>query len=436
MLKEDASEDLQSDFEREASLMADFDHPNIVRLLGVCAVGKPMCLLFEFMSKGDLNEFLRLCSPEHFSLRVPRSRNHTIDLEDGLRVEVEEEEEEVLEVAERAEGEGVASPARLTVSEQLYIAQQVAGGMAYLAQRGYVHRDLATRNCLVGHDLVVKISDFGLARSVHSVDYYRGSEHDAIPIRWMPLEAILYNKFSTQSDVWSFGVVLWEIFTFALQPYYGLTHDEVVRYIKEGKVLAQPERTPQQVYELMKQCWHRRPASRPSFNNLHKTLENMYEKYVKNEVKLKEVVWQGSVWSECWWSWCSVDQLWRNWNLLCAMRQEVLEENCHLVASPLQVNSLAGHTIFPGHDIVCSPPICYVWLVNIFNGWVAYCMWMHAFPEMPCVFNSMAGSLRELKTEKGEKKKKKTCLTKCLDRYLSLLLLRNRFFCPLTSKED
>ena len=223
MLKEDASEDLQSDFEREASLMADFDHPNIVRLLGVCAVGKPMCLLFEFMSKGDLNEFLRLCSPEHFSLRIPRSRNHTIDLEDGLRVEVEvDEEEEVVAGDAGGDGEGeVTSPARLNTSEQLYISQQVAGGMAYLAQRGYVHRDLATRNCLVGHDLVVKISDFGLARSVHSVDYYRGSEHDAIPIRWMPLEAILYNKFSTQSDVWSFGIVLWEIFSFALQPYYG-----------------------------------------------------------------------------------------------------------------------------------------------------------------------------------------------------------------------
>ncbi|XP_070196549.1 tyrosine-protein kinase transmembrane receptor Ror2-like [Littorina saxatilis] len=294
MLKEDASGDLQSDFEREASLMADFDHPNIVRLLGVCAVGKPMCLLFEFMSKGDLNEFLRLCSPEHFSLRVPRSRNHMVDLEDGLRVEVELEEEggqggEAAGDGEGGNGEG--SPARLTTCEQLFIAQQVAGGMAYLAQRGYVHRDLATRNCLVGNDLKVKISDFGLARSVHSVDYYRGSEHDAIPIRWMPLESILYNKFSTQSDVWSFGVVLWEIFSFALQPYYGLTHDEVVRYIKEGKVLAQPDRTPQQMYELMKQCWHRRPASRPAFNNLHKTLKNMHEKFEKSEVgKLKEVV--------------------------------------------------------------------------------------------------------------------------------------------------
>lgn len=285
MLKEDASEDLQADFEREASLMVEFEHPNIVRLLGVCAVGKPMCLLFEFMSKGDLNEFLRLCSPEHFTLRVPACRVLTVDAEDGLRVG----EDEDMREEDPPQGEDGA-PARLTTLEQLQIARQVAAGMAYLAQRGYVHRDLATRNCLVGHDLVVKISDFGLARSVHSVDYYRGSEHDAIPIRWMPLEAILYNKFSTQSDVWSFGVVLWEIFSFALQPYYGLTHDEVVRYVKDGKVLVQPERTPQPMYDLMKQCWHRRPAGRPSFNTLHKTLENMCDKYEKSEVKLKEVV--------------------------------------------------------------------------------------------------------------------------------------------------
>lgn len=289
MLKEDASEDLQADFEREASLMVEFKHPNIVRLLGVCAVGKPMCLLFEYMSKGDLNEFLRLCGPEHFTLRSHySSRVHSADAEDGLCFGGGGELCHMVEKGEDEEGE--TTPARLTVAEQLYIAQQVSAGMAYLAQRGYVHRDLATRNCLVSTNLVVKISDFGLARSVHSVDYYRGSEHDAIPIRWMPLEAILYNKFSTKSDVWSFGVVLWEIFSFALQPYYGLTHDEVVRFIKEGKILAQPDRTPQQVYELMKQCWHRRPTSRPSFNSLHKTLENMCETYQRNEIKLKEKV--------------------------------------------------------------------------------------------------------------------------------------------------
>ena len=254
MLKEDASDDLQSDFEREASLMANFSHPNIVKLLGVCAIGKPMCLLFEFMSKGDLNEFLRRCSPEHYI-----THSHS----DLFGYEV----------------------ANIDLVDLLYISKQISSGMVYLSTKGYVHRDLATRNCLVSEDLTVKISDFGLARSVHSVEYYKGTENDAIPIRWMPLEAILYNKFSIQSDVWSFGVVLWEIYSFALQPYYGLTHEEVVKYIKDGKVLIKPDNTIPQVYEIMRTCWHKKPTLRPSFHSLQDSLEALYEDRKKKRKK-------------------------------------------------------------------------------------------------------------------------------------------------------
>lgn len=255
MLKEDASDDLAADFEREACLMSEFDHENIVKLLGVCAVGKPMCLLFEFMSKGDLNEFLRLYSADHYLLHPHNSDIWTQEV------------------------------SNLDLSDQLQLARQVCAGMVYLSERGYVHRDLATRNCLVGDGLTVKISDFGLARSVHSVDYYKGSEHDAIPIRWMPLEAILYNKFTVESDVWSFGVVLWEIFSFALQPYYGMTHEEVVKYVKEGKVLEMPSNTPVPVYELMKHCWQRKPNSRPSFHSLYKSLGALYNDALKHKPK-------------------------------------------------------------------------------------------------------------------------------------------------------
>ncbi|XP_012940145.1 muscle, skeletal receptor tyrosine-protein kinase [Aplysia californica] len=256
MLKEDASETVQSDFEREASLMVEFDHPNIVRLLGVCTVGKPMCLLFEYMSKGDLNEFLRLCSPDQCLLRSDACSNPSL--------------------------EEVGS---IDAVDQLHMARQVAAGMVYLADRGYVHRDLATRNCLVGSGLTVKISDFGLARSVHSMDYYHGSDKDAIPIRWMPPEAILYNKFSSQSDVWSFGVLLWEVFTFAVQPYYGMTHEEVVNHIRAGHVLAPPKNGPSAIYNLMKSCWHRKPNSRPSFVSLQKSLNMMWEEMSKQRTK-------------------------------------------------------------------------------------------------------------------------------------------------------
>ncbi|KAL1130277.1 hypothetical protein AAG570_013215 [Ranatra chinensis] len=203
MLKDEASEDLQLDFEREACLLAEFDHPNIVKLLGVCAVGKPMCLLFEYMGRGDLNEFLRSCSPSNYIVRS-------------------------------VEGGDVFKDIQLTTSDLLRIAQQIACGMVYLSDRKFVHRDLATRNCLIDDNMVVKIADFGLSQKMYLQDYYKGDEHDAIPVRWMPLESILYNKYTIESDVWAFGVCLWEIFSFALQPYYGMTHEEVVKYIKEA----------------------------------------------------------------------------------------------------------------------------------------------------------------------------------------------------------
>jgi receptor tyrosine kinase len=161
--------------------------------------------------------------------------------------------------------------------------------MVYLSERGYVHRDLATRNCLVGENLNVKISDFGLARSIHSMEYYKGSDHDAIPIRWMPLESILYNKFTSESDVWSFGILLWEVFSYALQPYYGMSHEEVVTFIKDGKVLACPDKTPKAVYDLMRLCWSRKPANRPRFTTISKSLHNINEE-LQSKNNINEVV--------------------------------------------------------------------------------------------------------------------------------------------------
>lgn len=169
MLKEEASDDLQSDFEREACLMAEFDHPNIVKLLGVCAIGKPMCLLFEYMGKGDLNDFLRSSCPAEYPLR-----NRDMNGLKGMR---------------------------LTVADLLNISCQISHGMVYLSDRKFVHRDLATRNCLVNESLVVKIADFGLSQKICASDYYKGTDQDAIPIRWMPIESIMFSKFSKSRDL-------------------------------------------------------------------------------------------------------------------------------------------------------------------------------------------------------------------------------------------
>lgn len=251
MLKEEATDDLQSDFEREACLMSEFNHPNIVKLLAVCAIGKPMCLVFEFMGKGDLNEFLRSCSPSNY---IVRSSNGDI-----------------------------FNDVKLTHLDLINLTRQIASGMMYLSERKFVHRDLASRNCLVNDDMVVKIADFGLSQKIYSSDYYKGDEHDAIPIRWMPLEAILLNKYTVESDVWAYGVVLWEIFAFALQPYYGMTHEEVVKYIKEGNVLHCPENTPRCVYDLMKMCWHRKPSNRPSFKTIYRSMGAIQDEMVRTQ---------------------------------------------------------------------------------------------------------------------------------------------------------
>ncbi|XP_032334051.1 muscle, skeletal receptor tyrosine-protein kinase isoform X2 [Camelus ferus] len=253
MLKEEASADMQADFQREAALMAEFDNPNIVKLLGVCAVGKPMCLLFEYMAYGDLNEFLRSMAP-------PTGRS--------------------LSPGDPATAGPASSPGPppLSCAEQLCIARQVAAGMAYLSERKFVHRDLATRNCLVGENMVVKIADFGLSRNIYSADYYKANENDAIPIRWMPPESIFYNRYTTESDVWAYGVVLWEIFSYGLQPYYGMAHEEVIYYVRDGNILSCPEDCPLELYNLMRLCWSKLPADRPSFTSIHRILERMCER--------------------------------------------------------------------------------------------------------------------------------------------------------------
>ena len=243
VLKADGTEEMQQDFEREAELMTELQHKNIVSLLGICTVGKPMFLLFEYMNKGDLNDFLRQCSPEHF---ISRQRST----------------------------ESLTSSSKLSHLQLIHISHEVCEGMVYLSDCGYVHRDLATRNCLVSHGLVVKISDFGLTRKLEK-SYYEGSDNDAIAVRWMPLESIIYNVFTTQSDVWSFGVVLWEIFSFALKPYYDKTHEQVVIYIKEQKILLEPENTPANIYSIMKQCWAYESVERPTFLQLKQQICNI-----------------------------------------------------------------------------------------------------------------------------------------------------------------
>ncbi|ALC39199.1 Ror, partial [Drosophila busckii] len=236
-LKENASVKTQQDFKREIELISDLKHQNIVCILGVILNKEPYCMLFEYMANGDLHEFLISNSP--------------IEKKSLLQLEF------------------------------LKIAMQISEGMEYLSGHHYVHRDLAARNCLVNEGLVVKISDFGLSRDIYSSDYYRVQSKSLLPVRWMPSESILYGKFTTESDIWSFGVVLWEIYSYGMQPYCGYSNPEVINLIRSRQLLSCPENCPTAVYSLMIECWHEQAVKRPTFTDISHRLRTWYEGHIK-----------------------------------------------------------------------------------------------------------------------------------------------------------
>uniref|UniRef100_A0A8D0ANW4 Tyrosine-protein kinase receptor n=1 Tax=Sander lucioperca TaxID=283035 RepID=A0A8D0ANW4_SANLU len=229
----------RKDFQREAELLTNLQHDHIVKFYGVCVDGDPLIMVFEYMKHGDLNKFLRAHGPDAMIL---------------------------------VDGQPLQSNGELGLSQMLHIATQIASGMVYLGSQHFVHRDLATRNCLVGNGLLVKIGDFGMSRDIYSSDYYRVGGHTMLPIRWMPPESIMYRKFSTESDVWSFGVILWEIFTYGKQPWFQLGNNEVIECITQGRVLERPRICPKEVYDIMLGCWQREPQQRLNIKDIQKVL--------------------------------------------------------------------------------------------------------------------------------------------------------------------
>ncbi|XP_023657196.2 high affinity nerve growth factor receptor isoform X1 [Paramormyrops kingsleyae] len=234
----DANESTRQDFQREAELLTVLQHEHIVRFYGVCTDGEPLAMVFEYMRHGDLNRFLRAHGPD----------------------------------ARMLEEVKIPPPGQLTLPQMLQIAAQIASGMVYLASLHFVHRDLATRNCLVGDGMVVKIGDFGMSRDIYSTDYYRVGGRTMLPIRWMPPESIMYRKFTTESDIWSFGVVLWEIFTYGKQPWYQLSNSEAIECITQGRELERPRTCPKEVHLLMQACWQREPQQRMLIKDIHSRL--------------------------------------------------------------------------------------------------------------------------------------------------------------------
>uniref|UniRef100_A0A8K9UYU8 Fibroblast growth factor receptor n=1 Tax=Oncorhynchus mykiss TaxID=8022 RepID=A0A8K9UYU8_ONCMY len=236
MLKDDATDKDLSDLVSEMEMMKMIGkHKNILNLLGACTQDGPLYVLVEYASKGNLREYLRA--------RRPPGTDYSFDT-----CKIPDEQ--------------------LTFKDLVSCAYQVARGMEYLASQKCIHRDLAARNVLVTEENVMKIADFGLARDVHNIDYYKKTTNGRLPVKWMAPEALFDRVYTHQSDVWSYGVLLWEIFTLGGSPYPGIPVEELFKLLKEGHRMDKPANCTHELYMIMRECWHAVPSQRPTFRQL------------------------------------------------------------------------------------------------------------------------------------------------------------------------
>ncbi|XP_064188181.1 tyrosine-protein kinase receptor [Anguilla rostrata] len=228
-LPEICSEQDEMDFLMEALIMSKFSHQNIVRCIGVSLQILPRFILLELMTGGDLKSFLRQNRP-----RIGQSSS-------------------------------------LSMLDLLHMARDIALGCRYLEENHFIHRDIAARNCLLtcpGPGRVAKIGDFGMARDIYRASYYRKGGRAMLPVKWMPPEAFLEGIFTCKTDTWSFGVLLWEIFSLGYMPYPCKTNQEVLEFVTSGGRMDPPKSCPGPVYRIMTQCWQHCPEHRPNFSTI------------------------------------------------------------------------------------------------------------------------------------------------------------------------
>ncbi|KAI3373605.1 hypothetical protein L3Q82_022200 [Scortum barcoo] len=244
-LKGGYTEKQRRDFLSEASIMGQFQHPNIIHLEGIITASCPVMILTEFMENGALDSFLRL------------------------------------------------NDSQFTPIQLVGMLRGIASGMKYLAEMSYVHRDLAARNILINSNLVCKVSDFGLSRFLQensSDPTYTSSLGGKIPIRWTAPEAIAFRKFTSASDVWSYGIVMWEVMSFGERPYWDMSNQDVINAIEQDYRLPPPPDCPTHLHQLMLDCWQKDRSARPRFTDLVSALD----KLIRNPASLKIVAQEGA----------------------------------------------------------------------------------------------------------------------------------------------
>ncbi|PNJ62167.1 FES isoform 3 [Pongo abelii] len=223
--------DLKAKFLQEARILKQYSHPNIVRLIGVCTQKQPIYIVMELVQGGDFLTFLR------------------------------------------TEG------ARLRVKTLLQMVGDAAAGMEYLESKCCIHRDLAARNCLVTEKNVLKISDFGMSREEADGVYAASGGLRQVPVKWTAPEALNYGRYSSESDVWSFGILLWETFSLGASPYPNLSNQQTREFVEKGGRLPCPELCPDAVFRLMEQCWVYEPGQRPSFSTIYQELQSIRKRH-------------------------------------------------------------------------------------------------------------------------------------------------------------
>ncbi|KAM7377764.1 hypothetical protein PAMA_014181 [Pampus argenteus] len=232
-----SQEDLH-EFLSEAEIMKNFDHDNVVRLLGVTLEREqdsplPVPLvIMPYIKHGDLRRFLIATRYGDIPMFVPHQ-------------------------------------------SLLHFMIDIAAGMDYLSSQGFLHRDLAARNCMLGDDLRVCVADFGLSKKIYSSNYYRQKVGIRVPIKWMAMESLSESVYTTKSDVWSFGVTIWEIVSRGRTPYPGVHNHELLDLLLSGHRLKPPENCDQKLYEVMQSCWDKEPTQRPDFKELGETLKGL-----------------------------------------------------------------------------------------------------------------------------------------------------------------